>query len=167
MDTRIIGEGATVYFPVSAPGALLSAGDLHAAMACTREICGTGVEIQGSIQLTVDVRRDLELSEPVVETDDVVAAVASAETLDEAAEQATRHMADLLMARLGLTATQAATLMSAAGQLQVSQIVDPLKTARFSMSKELLAPSGRGLLDRLRDPLVLGPRQETGRMHDG
>ena len=145
MDTRIIGEGATVYFPVSAPGALLSAGDLHAAMG-DGEICGTGVEIQGSIQLTVDVRRDLELHEPVVETDDVVAAVASAETLDAAAEQATRHMADLLMGRLGLTATQAATLMSAAGQLQVSQIVDPLKTARFSMSKELLAPFGRDLL---------------------
>jgi amidase len=145
MDTRIIGEGATVYFPVSAPGALLAAGDLHAAMG-DGEICGTGVEIQGSIQMTVDVRRDLELVEPVVETDDVVAAIASAKTLDEAAEQATRHMADLLQGRLGLSAAAAATLMSAAGQLQVSQVVDPLKTARFSMSKELLTPFGRGLL---------------------
>ena len=107
MDTRIIGEGATVYFPVSAPGALLlAAGDLHAAMG-DGEICGTGVEIQGSI--AADRRRPAatcELSEPVVETDDVVAAIASAETLDAAAEQATRHMADLLMGRLGLTATQ-------------------------------------------------------------
>ena len=82
----------------------------------------------------------------MVETDDVVATIASAETLDAAAEQATRHMADLLTERLGLTATQTATLMSAAGQLQVSQVVDPLKTARFSMSKELLAPFGRDLL---------------------
>ena len=145
MDTRIIGEGATVYFPVSVPGALLSAGDLHAAMG-DGEICGTGVEIQGSIEMTVAVVHDLELTEPVVETDDVVAAIASAETLDAAAEQATRHMADLLMGRLGLTATQTATLMSAAGQLQVCQVVDPLKTMRFSMSKELLAPFGRDLL---------------------
>ena len=145
MDTRIIGEGATVYFPVSVPGALLSAGDLHAAMG-DGEICGTGVEIQGSIEMTIDVRRDLKLTEPVVETDDVVSAIASAETLDAAAEQATRHMADLLQERLGLTATQTATLMSAAGQLQVSQVVDPLKTMRFSMSKELLAPFGRDLI---------------------
>ena len=105
MDTRIIGEGATVYFPVFVPGALLAAGDLHAAMG-DGEICGTGVEIQGSIQLTVEVRRDLTLHEPVVETDDVVAAIASAETLDAAAEQATRHMAELLQVRLGLLAAR-------------------------------------------------------------
>ena len=46
---------------------LLAAGDLHAAMG-DGEICGTGVEIQGSIQLTVDVRRDLK-RRAVVETD--------------------------------------------------------------------------------------------------
>jgi amidase len=141
LDTRIIAEGATIYLPVSAPGALLAAGDLHAAMG-DGEICGTGIEIQGSVQLTATVRRDLALAEPVVENDDVVAALASAETLDAAAEQATRHMADLLEARLGLSPKAAALLMSAAGQLQVSQVVDPLKTARFAMSKDLLAPLG-------------------------
>ena len=145
MDTRIIGEGATVYFPVFVAGALLAAGDLHAAMG-DGEICGTGVEIQGSIELTVDVRRDLTLHEPVVETDDVVAAIASAETLDAAAEQATRHMAELLQVRLGLSPTATATLMSAAGQLQISQVVDPLKTARFSIAKDLLAPLGGTLV---------------------
>jgi len=142
MDTRLIGEGATVHFPVFVSGALLAAGDLHAAMG-DGEICGTGVEIQGEVELTVELRKDLALSEPVVETDDVVAAIASAKTLDEAAEQATRHMADLLQTRLGLSPTATSTLMSAAGQLQVSQIVDPLKTARFTLSKELLMPLGR------------------------
>ncbi len=142
MDTRIIGAGATVHFPVFAPGALLAAGDLHAAMG-DGEICGTGVEIQGSIEMTVDVRRDLILREPVVETDDVIAAIASAPTLDEAAENATRHMAELLQTRLGLSPAATATLMSAAGQLQVSQVVDPLRTARFAMTKQLLAPLGR------------------------
>jgi amidase len=37
-------------------------------------------------------------------------------------------------------------LMSAAGQLQVSQVVDPLKTARFAMPKEILARFGLDLL---------------------
>jgi amidase len=142
MDTLLIGEGATVHFPVFVPGALLAAGDLHAAMG-DGEICGTGVEIQGEVELVVSVRRDLSLSEPVVETDEVVATIASAETLDQAAEQATRHMADLMQSRLGLSPAATSTLMSAAGQLQVSQVVDPLKTARFAMSKELLAPLGR------------------------
>jgi amidase len=145
MDTRLIGEGATLYLPVFVPGALLAAGDLHAAMG-DGEICGTGVEVAGSIQLRVDIRRDVELVNPVVETLEVVATIASAETLDEAADVATRDMADLLIQRLGLSAADATMLMSAAGQLQVSQVVDPLKTARYAMSKEILARFGRELI---------------------
>ena len=106
------------------------------------EICGTGVEVRGSVRLTVDVRRDLVLVEPVVETADVVAALASAPTLDEAAERATAHMAGLLRSRLGLSAAQAAMLMSAGGDLKVSQAVNPLRTARFAIDKSLLAGIG-------------------------
>ncbi len=145
MDTRLIGEGATLFLPVSVPGALLAAGDLHAAMG-DGEICGTGVEVAGSIRLRAAVRRDLRLANPVVRTDEVIATIASAVALDDAADTATRDMADLLMGRLGMSAAAAAMLMSAAGQLQVSQVVDPLKTARFAMSRGLLAPLGGELV---------------------
>jgi amidase len=145
MDTRLIGQGATLYLPVFVRGALLAAGDLHAAMG-DGEICGTGIEVAGSVQLRVDVRRDLELADPVVETAEAVATIASAKTLDEAADVATRDMADLLVRRLGLSDGDATMLMSAAGQLQVSQVVDPLKTARFAMPKEILARFGLDLL---------------------
>jgi len=144
MDTRLIGEGATLYLPVFVSGGLLAAGDLHAAMG-DGEICGTGVEVAGSVQLRVDVRRDVHLTSPVLETSEVVATIASAETLDEAADRATGDMADLLTQRLGLTAVDATMLMSAAGQLQVSQVVDPLKTARYAMPVEILAQFGRRL----------------------
>lgn len=141
MDTRLIGEGATIYLPVFHDGALLAAGDLHAVMG-DGEICGTGVEVRGEITLTVSVRRDLELSGPLVETGELVATIASAETLDAAAEEATRAMADLLERRLRLSAAEATMLMSAVGQLQVSQVVDPLKTARFTLPKAVLAELG-------------------------
>ena len=145
MDTCLIGEGAMLYLPVFAPGALLAAGDLHAVMG-DGEICGTGVEIAGAVTLRLDVRRDLRLANPLVRTAEVVATIASAETLDGAATMATRDMADLLMVRLGLSASTATMLMSAAGALQVSQIVDPLKTARFAMPLEALAAFGGTLL---------------------
>jgi amidase len=145
MDTRLIGEGATLYLPVFAPGALLAAGDLHAAMG-DGEICGTGVEVAGSVTLRVDVRHDLPIANPLVETDEVVATIASANTLDEAAEIATRDMVDLVMRRLGLSVADTTMLMSAAGQLQVSQVVDPLKTARFALSKAVVARHGRALV---------------------
>ena len=145
MDTTLIGEGATVYLPVAAPGALLAAGDLHAVMG-DGEICGTGVEVAGRVTLRVTVRRDLALVNPLVETANVVATVASAPTLDEAAILATRDMANLLGAQLGLDAVEATMLMSAAGELRVSQVVDPLRTARFELSKRVLSQYGRPLL---------------------
>jgi amidase len=144
MDTRLIGEGATLYLPVFALGALLAAGDLHAAMG-DGEICGTGVEVAGSVQLRVDVRRDIKLDNPALVTSDVVATIASAESLDEAADRAVSDMADLMTQRLGLSASDATMLMSAAGELQVSQVVDPLKTARYAMPVGILAQFERSL----------------------
>lgn len=145
MDTRLIGEGAVLYLPVAREGALFAAGDLHAAMG-DGEICGTGVEVRGSITVRLDLRSDLRIDEPVLETRDLVVTIASAETLDAAAENATRHMTDLLTGRLGLSLEVATMLMSAGGDLQVSQIVDPLRTARFALPKSVVAGLGRDLL---------------------
>ncbi len=135
MDTRLIGEGATVYLPVGVPGALLAAGDLHAAMG-DGEICGTGVEVAGPRHPAGGrAPRPRARSIPLVETAEVVATIASAVTLDEAADLATRDMADLLCGRIGLSVGDATMLMSVAGELQVSQVVDPLKTARFALAQ--------------------------------
>ena len=141
MDTRLIGAGALLYLPVAHAGALFAAGDLHAAMG-DGEICGTGVEVGGSITVRLDVRRDLSIEAPVLECGDLVVTIASAETLDAAAEAATRHMARLLMDRLGLSLEVATMLMSAGGDLQVSQIVDPLRTARFALPRSVVAGLG-------------------------
>jgi amidase len=145
MDTRLIGEGATLYLPVQVSGALLAAGDLHAAMG-DGEVAVTGVEVAGVVTLRVTLRRDLRLSDPVVETDELVATIASAATLDEAAGLATHAMADLLHERLGLDLADAVMLMSAGGHVRVSQMVDPLRTVRFEMPKALYEPSRGALL---------------------
>lgn len=145
MDTRLIGQGVVLYLPVAHEGALFAVGDLHAAMG-DGEICGTGVEVAGSITVRLDVRRDLRIVEPVLETRDLVVTIASAETLDEAAEAAARHMARLLTDRLGASLEVATMVMSAGGDLQVSQIVDPLRTARFALPKTIIAGLGGELL---------------------
>lgn len=145
LDTRLIGAGCVLYLPVSHEGALFAAGDLHAAMG-DGEVCGTGVEVSGAITLRLDVRRDLRIREPVLETRDLVVTIASAESLDAAAEAATRHMARLLTDRLAISLEVAVMLMSAGGDLQVSQVVDPLRTARFALPKAAIAGLGDGLL---------------------
>jgi amidase len=139
MDTRLIGEGATIFLPVAVPGALLAAGDLHAAMG-DGEVAVTGVEVAGAVTLHVTVRKDLQLTDPVLETDELVATIASAGSLDEAAKMATNAMADLLHTRLGIDLADAVMLMSAVGQVRVSQMVDPLRTVRFEMPKATYEP---------------------------
>jgi amidase len=99
------------------------------------EVAGTGVEVAGEVTLQVSLRQDLALTDPLLENDEVVATIASAKTLDEAAALATTAMADLLHSRLGIELADAVMLMSAVGQLRISQIVDPLRTARFEMPK--------------------------------
>jgi amidase len=99
------------------------------------EVAVTGVEVAGEVTLQVGLRKDLALTDPVLEDGDMVATIASAETLDAAAKMATNAMADLLHARLGVELADAVMLMSAVGQLRVSQMVDPLRTARFEMPK--------------------------------
>jgi amidase len=143
MDTSLIGEGATLHLPVFVEGALLAAGDLHAVMG-EGEIGVTGAEVAGRVTLRPRVRRDLALTNPVIETPEAIATIASAGTFDAAGEAATADMAKLLTGGAGLSLTDAIMLMSVAGHLRVSQVVDPLKTARFelprSVAEALAAP---------------------------
>jgi amidase len=134
LDTGLIGEGATLYLPVQVRGGLLAAGDLHAAMG-DGEVAVTGIEVAGEVTLQVSLRQDLALTDPLLQNDEVVATIASAATLDAAARMATTAMADLLGSRLGIELSDAVMLMSAVGQLRISQMVNPLRTARFEMPK--------------------------------
>jgi amidase len=136
MGTRLIAEGATINLPVAVPGALLAAGSLQAAMG-DGEVALTGVAVSGSVTLRVSLRKDLKLTDPLLENDDLVATIASAETLDEAALVAVDAMADLLERRQDVGLADAFMLMSAIGNLRVCQAVKPLRTVRFEMPKSM------------------------------
>ena len=57
MDYRLFGPGTTVWFPVSAAGALFFLGDCHAVQG-DGEIVGTGIEttFEVTVRLTVEKR---------------------------------------------------------------------------------------------------------------
>ena len=141
MDTTLIGEGATIYFPVSHEGALFSLGDVHAAMG-DGEVCVSGIEIPAKVTVKFEVIKGQSIKVPVVETQDSMAFIVSKETLDEAADMAVEEMVDYLIERTDLGMEEATMLLSAAGHVQISQIVDPLKTARCLMAKSLLNKLG-------------------------
>ncbi|MCL2407984.1 MAG: acetamidase/formamidase family protein [Defluviitaleaceae bacterium] len=129
MDCTMITAGALVYLPVNVPGALLAMGDLHAVMG-DGEVCGYGAEIAGEVTVRVDIIKGFKHPLPLVEKDGVVAAVASADTLDEACRLAVENMAEYLV-NIGYSKDKAMLLLSLKGDLGVCQIVNPLKTARM------------------------------------
>ncbi|SEA16603.1 amidase [Thalassobacillus cyri] len=137
MDTKLITEGAELYFPVFAPGALFATGDFHAAMG-DGEVSVSGIEVPGEVTVTFDVIKNKSLSYPLVANEEGIALLVSKETLDDAVHTAVEQMAELLLPHTDLTLSHLTMLMSAAGEVQVSQVVDPLVTARFFVPDHIL-----------------------------
>lgn len=137
MDNKMVAEGATLYFPVFAEGALFGLGDFHAAMG-DGEISVSGIEVSGKATVTLEVLKDVKLSHPMLENDEAITQIVSAETLDEAVKLATEETIDRIVEKTGMSVSEVTMLMSAAGQAEICQVVDPLITARFVVPKWLL-----------------------------
>lgn len=136
MDNKMVTEGATLYFPVFTEGALFALGDLHAAMG-DGEVCGTGVEVAGDVTVTFDLIKGEKIEQPLIENEEVFTQIASAETLDEATNLAGSLMTSRIAQKTGLPISEISMLMSMVGQSEICQVVNPLKTARFSVPKWL------------------------------
>lgn len=140
MDCKIIGEGSTVYLPIFCEGALLSMGDVHALMG-DGEIGVSGAEVGAKIEVTVEVI-DKCIKNPIVETNNAYYTIGSALTLDEAYDIAIEDLFELLQPLCNLTKNELVMLMSMTCDLEICQVVDPLKTVRFKVNKELLNKLG-------------------------
>ncbi|MEQ9688997.1 MAG: acetamidase/formamidase family protein, partial [Bauldia litoralis] len=150
IDNWRIGKGGTMYYPVAVEGALLSAGDPHAAQGDS-ELAGTAIEtsMTGVVQVILHKKDELagtpleELDYPLLETDTewVVHGFSYANYLDELGETAQsdiyskssidnamrdafRKMRHFLMTTKGLSEDEAISLMSVATDFGVTQVVD-------------------------------------------
>ncbi len=129
LDTVDICAGATIYLPVAVPGGMLALGDVHALQG-DGECCGTGIECAAEVTLTARrVKAPLLQSVYLVRGEQLMV-LAHGDTLDEAAWGAVDVMAGLLSRLTGLTDTEARRLLSTAGDIRISQIVNPKKTCR-------------------------------------
>jgi amidase len=142
MDCTLISQGASLYFTVGVEGALFGAGDFHAAMG-DGEIVVCGAETPGQVTFTAQVVDELkDLPTPFLRNKDVVAAIFSAPTLDEAANGAIHAMADFLTKYVGMPLNDAGMLMSLVGELKFCQVVDPQRTVRFEFPNAVLEQYG-------------------------
>jgi len=141
MDCTMITAGNSIYFTVGVEGAMFGAGDMHAAMG-DGEIVICGAETPGVVQFRAEVVDLKGLPTPFIESDDLIAIVYSAPTVDEAASKVTHLMAKFLTDFVKIPLNDAGMLMSLVGELKFCQIVDPLKTVRFEFPKAVLAQYG-------------------------
>jgi acetamidase/formamidase len=137
VDNWRIGPGSTVYYPVFHDGALLSIGDPHAAEG-DGELSGTAIEasLDGTVEITV--LRDVEMSAPVAETPDLWITHGFDADLNAAFHQAALEMLQLLSTRHGLSRDDAYSLMSAAVDFGVTQVVNRTKGVHALLPKSVL-----------------------------
>jgi acetamidase/formamidase len=123
LDNRELVAGSTLYIPVFAPGALFEIGDGHAAQG-DGEVDQTAIEtsLRGRLQLTV--RKDMTLKWPRAETATDYISMATDPDLAVATKTAIQEMVDFLVSEKRLTRHQAYQLVSIAGNVAVTQLVD-------------------------------------------
>ncbi|RNB83757.1 acetamidase [Brevibacillus nitrificans] len=144
MDCKQMREGTTLLLPVNVPGALFALGDLHAAMA-DGEVAVCGVEIAGEVTVKLDVIKGKSWPLPMAINEEHLMTIASEKELDKAADRAVVNMVRFLHDELDLPKAEATFLLSAAGDLRVCQVVDPLKTARVELPLEYARAAGLDL----------------------
>jgi acetamidase/formamidase len=124
IDCKELVAGTKLFLPIPVDGALLSAGDGHAAQ-------GDGEVSQLAIEapmeravLTLSVRDDLRLEWPIAWTPDAWLTFGFDEDLDEAAAIAIDGMLALLQRGHGLARREALALASVVVDLRVTQLVN-------------------------------------------
>jgi amidase len=137
LDTRHIAPGATVLLPVFEPGAGLVLGDCHALQG-DGEITGTPPETDAEVTIRVEVLKDVALERPRVLTPERFMTLASAETLELASALAVGDMIKALATETSLTADEAYVLLTLAGDLEISQVVNSWVTVRVAIARTLL-----------------------------
>lgn len=137
MDNTRIAEGSVLYLPIFQEGALFALGDVHACMG-DGEIMVSGVEISASVTVKIDVIKGEILHNPALEDEYAFYTIASAQNLEEAVKQSVSDMHEIVRKKLALNYNKAGMLLSAAGDVQICQVVDPERTARFCMPKTIL-----------------------------
>ena len=129
MDNAKITAGSALYLPVFHDGALLSLGDLHAAMG-DGEVTGCGIEIFGEVKLRTEIIKDVSMPLPAVINNGIFMTVASAETLDDAAEHSVKMMLECLTKLGEVTVDDAWKIVGIVANVRICQIVNALRTAR-------------------------------------
>ena len=136
MDDKALVAGTTLYLPVHAAGALFQAGDGHAAQG-NGEVDITALEtsLTGTFEFVLHKQ---ELTPyPRAETPTAYIAMGFDDDLSNATRKALRNMIDFLVATKLMTRDDAYMLVSVAGDVEITELVDRNKGVHVVLPKSL------------------------------
>jgi acetamidase/formamidase len=141
IDNWRIGAGATMYYPVQVPGALFSIGDPHVSQG-DGEVSGTAIESSLNVTLQIVLRKDFSFPAPLLETVDSWIVHGFDPQLDQALRNASLDTMLLLEEHVGLSRNDAYSLMSVAGDVGITQVVDATLGAHVRIPRSIFPALG-------------------------
>ena len=136
MDNRMLVAGTSLFLPVFNPGALFQVGDGHAAQG-NGEVDITALETSLTGTLQFILHKGQKSIYPRAETPDAYIAMGFDDDLSNATRKALRNMIDFLVAEKGMTRDDAYMLVSVAGDVEVTELVDRNKGVHVVLPKRV------------------------------
>ncbi|WP_433281894.1 acetamidase/formamidase family protein [Pseudonocardia xinjiangensis] len=141
IDVKWAQVGSSLYLPVTVPGALFFTGDPHYAQG-NGEVALTALEasLRATLRLTVLTGAEASaatgtLRNPLLESPGYWIPTGMDEDLGEAMKKCVRHAITFLVERFGFDRSTAMAYLSAAGDFEVSQVVDATKGVHCMIRK--------------------------------
>eukprot|EP01037_Dinobryon_pediforme_P006078 gene6078-6153_t len=138
MDDKALVAGTRLFLPVHAPGALFQVGDGHAAQG-NGEVDITALEtsLVGTFQFILHKQDPSPY--PRAETPTAYIAMGFDDDLSHATRKALRNMIDFLVSARNMSRDDAYMLISVAGDVEVTELVDRNKGVHVVLPKTLFA----------------------------
>lgn len=136
MDDKALVAGTSIFFPVYVPGALLEVGDGHAAQG-NGEVDITALETSLTGTLQFILHKGMKSPYPRAETPTAYIAMGFDDDLSRATRKALTNMIDFLVSDKGMSRDDAYMLLSVAGDVEETELVDRNKGVHVVLSKAL------------------------------
>ena len=138
MDDKALVAGTILFLPVHATGALFQVGDGHAAQG-NGEVDITALETSLTGTLQFILHKGKTSPYPRAETPTHYIAMGFDDDLSNATRKALRNMIDFLVSAKGMTRDDAYMLISVAGDVEVTELVDRNKGVHVMLPKAVFA----------------------------
>jgi amidase len=142
MDFNGAVEGATVYLPVSQPGALLYVGDGHAVQG-DGELNGNALETSMEVEFSVEVIPQKSIIGPRIESPTHVMALGFGGSIEDALRIAIAGLAEWLEQDYQLDPSELAQVMGTAVEIKIHEVADRNAGVMAAIDKARLSPLRR------------------------